>query len=112
MGMGFTACSDDDDDEPNGGSAICGVWASVEDIEEGYDPVFAIKIMSNGTGQDGEWSISRQEYSSDEECWNWRVDGNTMYISEDGEEFPITYVLSNNNQNLTIDGDEEYVKVK
>lgn len=88
----MTSCGDDDDDEPAGSNApgVCGVWASVSDMEhEQSSTAFAVKLMPNGTGQDGQWDKQSRQFSSNEELWSWLTEGNTFILIEDGDETPI-----------------------
>lgn len=110
----MTSCGDDDDDEPAGSNApgVCGVWASVSDMEhEQSSTAFAVKLMPNGTGQDGQWDKQSRQFSSNEELWSWRTEGNTFILIEDGDETPIPYQLSDNNTHLTM-GTDSYIKVQ
>lgn len=109
-----TSCSDNDDNEPTEGStsSLYGVWASADDMEYEQSSVsFAVKIMPNGTGQDGQWDKQSQQFSSNEEPWHWRTEGSTFILIEDGEETPIPFQLSDNNTRLTMDTDT-YIKVQ
>lgn len=116
MGVTMTACGDDDDDDDNGGdtSRYIGVWA---DAEELLDPdynggVYAVELRADGTGRDGQWYKSENKFTSDEYTWEWRVEGNIVYITEpDGEVNAQPFTISEDGRTGTIGG-EPYVKVK
>ena len=116
LGAAMTACGDDDDDDDNDGntSRYIGVWA---DADELYDPdysggVYAVELRGDGTGRDGQWYESSNEFRGDDYIWEWRVDGNLIYITEsDGDVNIQPFTISDDGRSGTIGG-EPYVKVK
>ena len=115
MGVSMTACGDDDDDDDNGDiSRYIGVCADAEELN---DPdytggVFAVELRADGTGRDGQWYKSEKRFSGEDYVWEWRVDGDMVYITdEDGDVSAAPFTISDDGRTGTIGG-EPYVKVK
>lgn len=103
----FSSCGDDDDDEPgNGSQNLVGIWGSQEDIEDGYTTIFAVKLNSDGTGEDGEWDMDSRTFDGEGYLWRWRVDGSQIEITEpDGDSRWESFTLSADGNSCSIGGD-------
>lgn len=110
----LTSCSDDDDDDDEATSELVGIWASVEDIDNGDDVVFAILLKAEGIGFDGEYDLADKRFYPEEYSFEWRVEGDLLYVSMDGQTDTRRFSVSDNRVKLYYsDGYcEEFIRVR
>ncbi len=81
--MSLTSCDDDDEDGVNNG--LVGIWASQEDIDEGHNYIFVIKLTDDGNGIEGDYDVLEEKYDWDyDETFRWSIDKDKLYIHEFG----------------------------
>lgn len=118
MGATMTACGDDDDDDDDSSyGAYVGVWASLDDIEDGYDQPFAIKLSGDHKGVDGYWDTDARKFVGTSDAWSWSVNGDVITVMDaDGEsDGSFRFVLSADQKTATqYDGEDmcRYVRMQ
>lgn len=106
MAVGFTSCSDDDDDE----GSIVGTWMLM--IQDDYGQWFCqYNFKSDGSLQVKDWSSEDGEPSSYEATGKWSVAGDILTItvddSEEGESWTEAYRFKLDGNKLIIYDYEE-----
>ncbi len=123
--LGFTACSDDDDDKGKVEASIVGVWEITA-----YD-VDPIEMVENGTiipediGSTWKFTSKGKLYSGNPNnpSASWSIDKNNLYVTSDAFPVPFKYnILYLNETSLKLElklsqptfnqnGDIEYVEI-
>ena len=114
MAVGFTSCSDDDDDPKN---SIVGTWMLMIQEEDGQW-FCQYNFKSDGSLQVKDWSSEGGEPSSYEATGKWSVAGDILTITineEDGESYTDSYRFKLDGNKLIIydyeeDGPNVFVK--
>ncbi len=93
--MSLTSCDDDDEDGVNNG--LVGIWASQEDIDEGHNYIFVIKLTDDGNGIEGDYDVLEEKYDWDNsETFRWSADNDKIYIEYNGETDACSYKIDGN----------------
>lgn len=115
-GAMLTACDDDDEPPYYGGwgyardPRLAGVWVLADDIDYGYNPVFALSISADGTGVNGTWDLVYDLFYPEGYGWEWWTDGNILYM-DDGRVTSEYYSISPDGMYANIAG-YEYVRIR
>ena len=100
MSVNFTACSDDDDDNP-----IVGTWRGevVDDGKGGYSESFTFNADGSGI-----WQEFKDGKQIDSESFKYSLDGDKITFTwSDGETYTSTFSISGNR--LTIKDNSDSV---
>lgn len=77
-GSVLASCGDDDEDDLTM-TGMVGIWVSLEDIEDGENPAYAIELRANGTGRPGEYNLVNGKFTSGMPYGRWWMDGDIFY---------------------------------
>lgn len=102
--LGFTACSDDDEDKGGVDASIVGRWeftAYDVDPEEAVDQGV---VVPSELGTIIEFKSNGRYYGSNDESGSWKTDGNSLYFTSDDLPIPVEYtILQLNDTTLKIE---------
>lgn len=102
--LGFTTCSDDDDDKGKVEASIVGEW---ELIDNYVDPIEAEEqgfVVPNDLGTITEFTSNGKYFEDNGESGSWKIDGNYLYVTSDDLPIPVRYtILQLNNTTLKIE---------
>lgn len=101
--LGFTACSDDDDDKGKVEASIVGEW---ELIDIYVDPIEAKEqgVVTANVGLIIEFASNMRYKEDGDDSGSWKIDGNHLYLTPDT--FPVPYditILQLNDTTLKIE---------
>lgn len=91
--LGFTACSDDDDDKGKVEASIVGEW---ELIDNYVDPIEAEEqgfVTPNDLGTIIEFASNGRCFEDGNDSGSWKIDGNRLYITSDAFPIPVSYTI-------------------